>query len=379
MIAAEIEEAMDLFDKKITWKDLAIAVKLSPGSLTNLKNGTEMKFPTLLEIAKFIYKNEYITRFKRWCLKFESPKNVRFALEYLAVNRQIEELDELIEKVTTSRTDQTMNEWAKGYSILSCYLKREKPEDIKIKIRGFAPKSIEMQVLSTITEVWCRYKLSDFKTMNSLISGLEITISKIKEEYIRDSYSMRLKEVMAYVNLYKLYNIDEARKLAEEIIFSNCSATFTTSASYLLGMSFLFENHEKCLGHIMRHRELLNESGRHKEIAVIDNCDIPFINNIWGKNKERPKTNDISEIAHYEAVSGDKELARELIDEAIKENGASGFKYYYKALATGDMTLFMNALIIFSKNGDRFYANLPYRHLKENETYKTMAELLMAE
>ncbi|WP_102273220.1 AimR family lysis-lysogeny pheromone receptor [Cytobacillus massiliigabonensis] len=383
MIAAEIEESMDLLDKKITWKDLATAVKLSPGSLTNLKNGAEMKFPTLLEIAKFIYKNEHINRFKKWCLNFDSPKNLRFALEYLAVNRQLKELDELIMKITKQRTDQTMKEWAQGYSILSRYLKREKAEDIINELRGFTPKTKEMQILALITEVWCRYKLNDFKTMSLLISGLEYAINKINEDFIRDSYGIRLNEVLAYVNLYKFNNITLAREIAEKIIFSNCSATFTTSASYILGMSFLFDNYEKCLGYIERHRELLVESGRLKELEVIDNCDIPFINNVWRK-QERPNTNDISELAHFEAVVGNKELALELINKAIENEEKegrkpSGFKFYYKALATNDASLFMKSLIMFSKNGDKFYANLPYKYLKEDETFKSMAALLIDE
>lgn len=377
MIATELEETLDALDKKITWKDIAEAVKMSPGSLTNLKNGTEMKFPTLLEIAKFVYENDYIKRFKRWCLSFESPKNICFALEYLAVNRQIAELDELLGKINNQRSDKKMQEWAAGYSILSRYLKRENPADIISSIREYNPKSVEMQVLSTITELWCRYKLSDFVTMDSLIKGMDLTIEKINEKFIRNSYSIRLKEALAYVNLFKFNNVERTRKYAEEIILLNCGPTFTTSASYLLGMSFLFDDYEKCLGYINKHRELLVESGRYKEIEVIDNCDIPFINNFWRKYSERPKTNDISEIAHYEATMGNKNLATELVDKAVEENGASGFKLYYKALATGDKALFMQSLITFTKKGDKFYANLPYQYLKEDETFETMANLLM--
>lgn len=377
VVAAELEETLDLLNKKVTWKDIAVAVKLSPSSLTNLRNGTEMKFPTLLEIAKFVYQSDYITRFKRWCLSFESPKNICYALEYLAVNRQIAELDELINKIKDHRADKKMQEWAEGYSILSRYLKRENPIEVVSSLRQFFPKCVEMQVLSQIIEVWCRYKLSDFITMDSLIKGMDHSINKIREEFIRQSYSIRLKEALAYVNLYKFNNVEKTRMYAEEIFSSNTSATFTTSASYLVGMSFLFDNYEKCLGYIERHRELLVESGRIEEIAIIDNCDIPFIKNIWKKHNERPKTDDISEVAHYEAVMGDKELAVELIDKAVCEQGNSGFKYYYKALATNDPFLFMQALIEFNKNGDKFYANLPYQHLKSNSLFKPMADQAM--
>jgi hypothetical protein len=132
------------------------------------------------------------------------------------------------------------------------------------------------------------------------------------------------------------------------------------------------------LGNILRHRELLEEAGRDKEIEIIDNNDIPFIKNIWRKHIEQPQTNDISEKAHYEATMGDKELAQELVNEAIEKHGLSGFRAYYQALATGEVSHFMNSLIVFvNKKGDKFYANLPYAHLKNDPVYGPMADLLL--
>ena len=177
--------------------------------------------------------------------------------------------------------------------------------------------------------------------------------------------------------MYKFNNKEIARNYAEEIISKNFSPTFNANASYLLGMSYLFDNYEKCLGNILKHRELLIESERKSEIEVIDNNDLPFINNIWRKHSEQPKTNDISEKAHYEAVNGDKTLALKLIDDAIEKEGLSGFKLYYKALATDDKSLFMQSLIFFiNRKGDKFYASLPYEHLKGDPIYKPMADLL---
>jgi hypothetical protein len=188
---------------------------------------------------------------------------------------------------------------------------------------------------------------------------------------------MQLKNCLAFVNLYKKNNIELARKYAEEIISSNFSATFTANASYLLGMSYLFDNYDLCLGNILRYRELLKESGRMSEIKIVNENDIPFINNIWNKHSEYPKTNDISELAHYEALNGDKDLALKLVNRSIQENGKSGFKLYYKALATGDKSLFMESLIFFiNKKGDKFYAILPFQHLKDDPMFGSMAKLL---
>ncbi|MGG2024173.1 AimR family lysis-lysogeny pheromone receptor [Gottfriedia sp. S16(2024)] len=378
LVATEIEETLDILETKITWQDIAKAAGLTKGALSHFKNGSEMKFPALLKIARFIYNNDYISKFKRWCLRFNQPKNVCYALDYLAVNRQVDELDELIDKVNKERqSDQKLIEWAKGYSILSSYLKGNNPEEVLNQLRSFSPKTIEMKILSLNTEFWCRNKMREYSIMASLIKGLDITINEIEDTYIRESYTMQLKDCLAFVNLYKFNNIELARKYANEIISSDFSATFTANAAYLLGMSYLFEDYDLCLGNILRYRGLLEETGRLAELKVVDENDIPFIKNIWNKHSQQPETNDISEKAHYEAITGNNELALELINKAIDESGVSGFKLYYKALATGDKTLFMQSLIFFiSKKGDKFFANLPYSHLKDDPEYTQMANLL---
>lgn len=376
-IVAMIEEALDTRETKITWKDIANAAGITKGALSHFKSGTELKFPHLLSIAKFIFEGNYMAKFKEWCLNLNQPANIRYALEYLAVNRQIKELEELILKINDKYSSKDLIDWAKGYSLLAMYLKGNEPCTVLNQLRLYTPKTPEMKVLALITEIWCRNKMREYSTMNSLVSGLDLTINEIKDDYIKESYGLRVKEILAFVNLYKFNNKEIARNYAEEIISKNFSPTFNANASYLLGMSYLFDNYDKCLGNILKHRELLIESERKSEIEVIDNNDLPFINNIWRKHSEQPKTNDISEKAHYEAVNGDKTLALKLIDDAIEKEGLSGFKLYYKALATDDKSLFMQSLIFFiNRKGDKFYASLPYEHLKGDPIYKPMADLL---
>lgn len=379
-IVTMIEEALDTSEVKITWKDVANAAGLTKSALSHFKSGTELKFPHLLKIAKFIFEGNYMAKFKEWCLNLNQPSNIRYALEYLAVNRQIRELEELIVKINDKYTNKDLIDWANGYALLALYLKGNEPGAVLNQLRLYTPKTCEMKVLSLITEIWCRNKMREYSTMNSLVSGLDLTINEIKDEYIRESYGLRVKEALAFVNLYKFNKKEIARKYAEEIISKNFSPTFNANASYLLGMSYLFDNYDKCLGNIMKHRELLAESERTAEIAIVDNNDLPFINNIWKKHSKQPETNDISEKAHYEAVNGDKKLALELIDDAIEKEGLSGFKLYYKALATDDKSLFMQSLIFFiNRKGDKFYANLPYEQLKGDPIYQPMADLLFTD
>lgn len=376
-ILTAIEETLDTLDTKISWQDIARAAGITKSTLSHFKNGTELKFPTLLKVAKFLFKNDYFQTFKSWCLHLNGPKNIRYALEYLAVNRQTEELRSLIEKIYTLYPTRDLIDWADGYSILLDYHSGVDVSEVLNKLRLYSPKSTETRILSTIIEVYCKNKCREYASMQSLMLGLEDSIAEIKEEYVRDSYRLRLNEILAYINLYRLNKPELARMHAEKVISSEICATLSASAYYIVGMSYLFSDYDECLGNILRYRDLLVELGREAGLSEVINNDLPFINNVWNMHTERPKTNDISEIAHYEAVKGNGAEAVSLVEKAISEDGESGFKLYYKALATNDKAMHMQSLIYFSKKGDMLYANLPYKHLKDDATYAPMAEMLM--
>jgi hypothetical protein len=377
-ILSAIEETLDTLDTKITWQDISKAAGISKSALSHFKNGTELKFPHLLNVAKFVFKTDYVNVFKEWCLNLTQPKNIRYSFEYLAVNRHVNELEDLINKTLKQSSNAILTEWATAYNILLDYLKGGDVDEILVKCRLLTPKCLEMKILMALVEVYCRNKKREYSSMMSVVSGVDLYISQIKEEYIRESFSLRLKEILSYLHLYKFNEPLKAREYANEIISADMSATLTTNSYYIVGMSFLFDNYDECLGNIMKYRELLDKHGRKTDITVVDNNDIPFVNSVWNKHQCRPETNDISEISHYESVNGNKELALELINKAIEEDGESGFKLYYKALASGDKSLFMQSVIYFvSKKGDKFFANLPYKQLINDPVYKPMADLLI--
>lgn len=377
-ILTAIEETLDTLDTKISWQDIAKAAGITKSALSHFKKDrTELKFPTLLRVAKFLFKNDYFQTFKVWCLHLNGPKNIRFALEYLAVNRQTEELRMLIDKIYKLYPTRDLIDWADCYSILLDYYNGVEVSEVLNKLRLYTPKSTDTRILSSIIEVYCKNKCREYGSMQSLILGLEDSVKEIKEEYIRESFELRLSEILAYINLYRLNKPELARMHAEQIISSEICATLSASAYYIVGMSYLFSNYDECLGNILRYRDLLVELGREAGLAEVYNNDLPFINSVWNMHSERPKTNDISEIAHYEAMKGNSEEALSLIEKVISEKGENGFKLYYKALATNDNALHLQSLIHFSKKGDMLYANLPYKYLKDDATFAPMADLLM--
>jgi transcriptional regulator with XRE-family HTH domain len=379
LVLSTIEEAMDTMENKISWQDIAKAAGITKSALSHAKNnGTEFKFATLLKIAKFIFKKEYFSTFKQWCLKLNNPMNLRYALEYLAVNKQTNELDELVEKILAEGPSRELLDWASAYKIQVMYQKFAPTSEILNAIRLYNPKSVETKTLISIIEACCKHRLREYNSMAASAQGLDNTIESIKEDFIKQSFQIRVKELLSYVYLNNYNKPEKAREYALEIISSEFCATLTAHSYYIIGISYLFDNYELCLGNIQKYRDALMDLGRENYANIADQSDIPFVNNVWAKYSEPPVTSDISEIAHYEAMVGNKEKAIRLIDEVESKRGQSGFTLYQRALATGDKSLFMQSMVYFvTKAGGKFYANLPYRHLKDDPIFAPVADLLL--
>lgn len=376
-IVAEVENALDQSSRKITWSELADIAKLSKSELSHFKKGIELNFRSLFNISELVSKITKKDILKNWCVNLERPKNLKCALEYLALNKYTDELSELINKIRNEHTNRELLDWADAYEILLLYLNKQSTKEILHNIRNYNAKTLETELLRVFIELYCLYSNHEYQLLQKLSDGLEESLHNIKDDYIRDSYEMRIKELKSKTLLYYFNKPDEARKLAEEIISANIGAKFSANSYYTIGMSMLFVNYEECIGNILKYREICESLGQAEEVDIVDNHDIPFVKNVWKKHTQAPQTRDISEIAFYYAGQGNYAKASEIADEAIARDGETGFKVYYKALAENDPQLHLKSIIIFAKQGDRFYAQLPYQHIKDDANLKMLADTLL--
>lgn len=375
-----VEEAIDLCEKKITWTELAETAGLTKSALSHWKSGAEINFISMLKISKLVSSIFRKDILKDFCNDLQKPKNLRHALEYLAINNYTTELEKLIMTIREKHTNRELLDWADTYEIILEFLQYREIPYIMYRVRNFNPKTYEMKILVSFIEIYCHYFNKEYKTMMSLCKGLKESINEIEDEFINKSYNYRMTEIEANIYLHYYNQPKKAREFAYKIINSDfeLGLKFVSNSYYIVGMSYLFEDFDKCISYILAYRDICEKLGCTELVAIVDNRDIPFIYNVWRKHNECPITNDISEIAHYEALNGNRETALKLIDQSLKQ-GVTGFKLYYKALATQDKNIFMQSLIIFAKNGEKFFARLPYKHLVADPSFKQMADLLLEE
>ena len=378
VISKSIEEIIDVSNQRITFCDLAKAAGVTKGAISTFFKGTsELSFSALLGISDFL---TFLTKkdlIKEWCLHLEKPKNQKHALEYLAINQYNDELHDLITKIKVEQTNKELLEWADVYEIYYRFITEAPLNKIKQMIREASPKTMETKTFLRIIEMNVFAILREYQSLFHVYSDIKNAIKGINDDYIKKCYTLRMNEIMAHINLYYLADVNMARKYANAVISSKMSAIFKAHSYYIMGMSYLFENYDETLFYITEYRKICENFGRKDLTFIVDNSDIPFIKNVWNKHTAEPQTKDLSELAHYKALNGCKQEALDLIKKAIKSEGNSDFKLYYKALATGNKIDFLNALILFTSKGERFFAQLPYRVLAADPQYRETADLLL--
>jgi hypothetical protein len=374
---AVFEEYLDQSDKKVTWTEIAKIIGLTTGAFSHWKNdGTEMNFPSFLNLARITIKNNYIDVFSDWCLKFEKPQNIKCALEFLSLNRKLDHLEKLINIIKTKYSSRELKDWAEVYSIILMYQRDSKDLKYIERLRDYSPKFLETKILATIVEIYRLYEEKEYNSMLATVKTIENALEKIKDGYIRESISNRVFQILAFTYLYRYADTEKARYYVNKIISSKYSAILAFDSYYVMGMTFFFEDCDKCLAYLEKYSDFLENTGREELADLIRKNNIPFVQAYWGRKQLLEENVSLSEKAHYEAKWGDKRKALDMIEKAIINEGVSPFKLYYKALATNDTSLFLESLVLFSQKGNKFFAYLPYEHLKNHPTLSNVAKLL---
>jgi len=373
VIVSMIEEQLDRLNERVTWSELAKKLGVNPGTISHFRNnGIELNFQSLLNLSKFLYNNNYVHVMSEWCLNLRLPKNLKCALEFLSVNLKLDELEKLIQIIEEQYDSRDLKNWVDIYKIM---LKRQRNQsnlDFIEDVRRFSPKTVETKLLSMIMELYYFYSINDYKTMLKKSNDLISAFTVVKDEFIRSSFESRLYEIIAYTCLHNLADLEAARKYATKIFSQKVCAVFTLSSYYLMGMSFLFEDYDKCLYYLKEYEKLLRVYNFKSFLESLHNQDIPFINNLWGKTTNPEEINDMSERAHYEAKYGNKKTAIEILDKLDE----TPFRLYYRGIAENDSTILLKSLIKFMKQGNKFYAKLPYDVLVKDEKMAEIARLI---
>lgn len=314
-----------------------------------LNDGTNIGIGALINISFVLFPKNHNEVMCKWCLQMEKPENMRLAMEYTALNGNLEALKKIIHK--QEHEGRKNKQWAEVYKMFLEFRETEEHSSLLNDVRNYKTNDSQLKIFLRLIEIYVLFQKQKYNVMFELAKDLESQINKIDCSLIRESYNARLCEMFAYGYLAQ-NDVKKARYYANVVFSSILCANLKSGASYIVGMSYLFENKQECIANLdlcdRLLAERLNSAPKYANFAKI----------YWG---EKPDTMSTSDSAFYAAKSGDKENAITFIKMSIEEEGGvvSPFKTFYKGLAERDVKSLWESYGEFLSQGNLFFANLP--------------------
>ena len=371
VIANDIENVMDCSPVKMTASILADAVGVSVNTIRRIfKRRVETDFYTLLKLSNFLYPND--ETLIKWCYTFERPINICAAMEYMALNNRFDVLKDYISEKSTN----TLEKWGDIYTIIMDYTKNnlsDKEMLRKIERFPYGDSDIELINLLKLVKANTCFRIASPDSsylceMSRLCDEVEDSITNMKEGFLKESFNIRMNDLLGKRALYVRYNIEEARNYAYKNINQKICTFFKANSSYTVGRTFTFESYEKSVDYTEKAISEYKDAGFQRFADDLERYFLPFLNAYHGLGYSE---GDFTGGAHYEAKWGNKKKAKRLLDEAVKREGESTYKMYYRGIANDDEDLLFEALSEFLYIGDKYSAQLPLEQLRKSEDPKT--------
>lgn len=332
---------------------------------------------SLIKIINTLFKgrekellNEYFKTLK--C----NGKLIRQALEY-SMFHKLEVRSELLNKIQLSTTSEN-KEWGIMYNLYD-NMHNDPIETLNV-VNQTKVKSNSMLAFKGLLQVYSSYLTDIFQCSDELFDIYEERIHDIKNNFLRNSFLMRLYTVKSIINLDK-GRIEECRKLCHELL-DMCNDCYTEAIAYqTLGMSYLFESYNQGMDF------LTNAKNRYQRNSGRSDGDIRNsinLHNVFWKKPieliELKTTQDKHDTVMYFVNVGDISEATTIL-ESINYDTLSdrdkAFHWYCKGLVTGEIDCYYESIRHFKRIGDKYYIKFPIIQLKNFGKNDTLLELIV--
>lgn len=333
-----------------------IAGYTQAGGLTKVLENKDKefdKFCSVLHLARHVFGDEEKKMMELYSTEIDpNNKIARHMLEYLSVNRLLDSMKLLIDKMLVCKNKES-REWAKFYSIS---LEWQSDFygidflDILNRLREFKTNIPELNTHINIMRCNSYYQNRMYRMSHELSHGIKKSLESIKDEYIKTSYSVRFYEIMSYLSLRVFNQPEQARIYAQSIIDYNVGVTFNAYANYVIGCSYLFIDYDKSKEHLTESVNIYTSINR---IDGADNVreEVELLDIMWEKNIFSVYYN--KEYKYYWYAKRNME-----IKDLESLNLDEPFYLLIKGIRENNTDLLLHSLILFVKNGDLFLGNL---------------------
>ncbi|MFA2857587.1 AimR family lysis-lysogeny pheromone receptor [Bacillus paranthracis] len=360
---------------ELTFPDIERKTGVDRVVITDAVSGktSEMKFDNFLPVVSVLFENmeerkEIINEFIMLCM---GDLNIRKALCYCQGIGEYETIDKIIKKHKNHKKLQKYFKIYQLYNFRNTNKIRGQAMIDKMDEISFSNDS-EIQVLVNMLYSFSMYDIFNYRAMLPYTDKVEKNLNELNKGFIKSCLEMHYNDRIAYINLFN-EDVKACRKKCEEILNSDIEVpVIKATALCCLGESFLFTDVLKAEKYLLESIKYLDDNGISKNgrkyRSFQSTLAFLYIDNGFNLDKIDFTCIDLSEIAYYEGLYGDKEKALKMFEELSKERKfVSPFIMYYISRINNDILGLKEALKRFERVGNYHYANAVKRVLASIE------------
>ncbi|SME16225.1 hypothetical protein BACERE00185_03118 [Bacillus mobilis] len=356
---------------ELTFPDIERKTGVDRVVITDAVSGktSEMKFDNFLPVVSVLFENmeerkEIVNEFIMLCM---GDLNIRKALCYCQGIGEYETIDKIIKKHKNHKKLQKYFKIYQLYNFRNTNKTRGQAMIDRMDEISFSNDS-EIQVLVNMLYSFSMYDIFNYRAMLPYTDKVEKNLNELNKGFIKSCLEMHYNDRIAYINLFN-EDVKACRKKCEEILNSDIEVpVIKATALCCLGESFLFTDVLKAEKYLLESIKYLDDNGISKNgrkyKSFQSTLAFLYIDNGFNLDKIDFTCIDLSEIAYYEGLYGDKEKALKIFEELSKERKfVSPFIMYYISRINNDILGLKEALKRFERVGNYHYANAVKRVL----------------
>ncbi|SES10825.1 hypothetical protein SAMN04487944_11871 [Gracilibacillus ureilyticus] len=293
---------------------------------------------------------------KEFCMHSESDLDHRLALEIFYVNGCERELQNLIEKNSTS--DNVLNQrYAMYYQVMTDINRKKDKNAIRDIVSILPAENAELQCLKYFIEMELDIEVNQYDRIGYYLNKLQPLLHEIENPLLATSFNIRT-HILLFIYYWKRNELILARRNAYIVLQYPHHFRQKAKLHIYLAFSYIYEDFTSAIYHIDEALEIAKMFEDKKMQRFISSYAYPFICAHFGK-VEGVDTDDPVEKAHLEIARGNKTGAKAILERL---SISTPFTKYYFGLVTNKQQYFIHSYHEFmNKRGDHFFAKLPLK------------------
>jgi hypothetical protein len=249
-------------DRDLTYTQVAKMIGASKQCISKFRSTGEIGFRYLLRLSYLLFPLNQKEVMSEWCLRLATTESIRQSLEYAAITRDIDLLHKLITK--HEKESGTLGEYVSVYSIIYKYMINQiSGFDLIINVEKIGTvKDAILNILIDIIKCYNYYFEKKFPLMLETARQAEKNLQFLskRELFAKECLLHRIAEILGPVYLH-LNNLKMARHYAFTIINADICPKTVSDASYIVGMSYLLEDGNKCVDYLQQSYDISKTIG----------------------------------------------------------------------------------------------------------------------